>query len=188
MNKIVAAVFLLWVGVFFAQSDDETVYLLKKQLFPHIDSHLLVKNPSEPQLFLRKNIPFLYGCNAPFLHGVASGDPTSSAVIIWTRWTPPAGFSGSKAVQYEVSSSQLFSQITASGTVITDSTLDFTVKVDVENLTENAMYFYRFFCDGDTSVVGRTKTLSTSDEAVRLAFVNCNDYTKGYFNSYKALA
>ena len=188
MNKIVAAVFLLWVGAFFAQSDDETVYLLKKQLFPHIDSHLLVKNPSEPQLFLRKNIPFLYGCNAPFLHGVASGDPTSSAVILWTRWTPPAGFSGSKAVHYEVSSSMLFSQLTATGTVVTDSLVDYTVKIDVGNLNENAIYYYRFFCDGDTSVVGRTKTLSTSQLATRLAFVNCNDYTKGYFNSYKALA
>ena len=171
-----------------SDEDDETVYQLKKGIYPFIDSNLLIKSDGEKKVFLRGNNSFLYGCNAPFLHGVASGDPTANAVIIWTRWTPPTDFTGVKPIQYQVAESIDFSQIQEAGIFYTDSSIDYTVKVDVTNLQEDKIYFYRFFTDTDTSIIGRTKTLSLTNENARLAFVNCNDYTKGYYNAFKALA
>jgi len=168
--------------------DDETVYLLKKGLHVYMDSSDLNFISQPKPFFYRKNIPDLYGCPGEFKHGLASGDPTSEAVIIWTRWTPPSGFSGVKVVNYQVATVPDFSSIEQQGVFTTDSSIDYTVKIDVQGLDANQVYFYRFFTPNDTSIIGRTKTVNISNENVRLAFVNCNDYTKGYFNTYKALA
>ncbi|MEC7268346.1 MAG: PhoD-like phosphatase N-terminal domain-containing protein, partial [Bacteroidota bacterium] len=48
---------------------------------------------------------------APFFHGIASGDPLPDAVIIWTRVTPDQGISDSIPVQWMVSTDPQFSQI-----------------------------------------------------------------------------
>ncbi|MEN9303463.1 MAG: hypothetical protein RL264_1892 [Bacteroidota bacterium] len=168
--------------------DDETVYLLKKGLYKYIDSNLLIPKTKKSTSFIRKDIPQLYGCDGSFKHGVASGDPTANAVIIWTRWTPPTNFSGQKSIGYSVSEFSDFSQIVHQGFFTTDSTIDFTVKIDVSDLVPNKVYYYKFFTESEESIIGRTKTLNLNDENVRLAFVNCNDFTKGYFNTFKALA
>ena len=170
------------------KDDDETVYQLKKGLHIYLDSsQLSITNEAKP-VFFRKNIPNLYGCVGQFKHGVASGDPTLESVIIWTRWTPPSNFSGPQSVSFQVSELPNFTSIEQQGAFTTDSSIDYTVKVDVQGLDANHVYYYRFFTSNDTSIIGRTKTLNISDESVRLAFVNCNDYIKGYFNTYKALA
>lgn len=44
-----------------------------------------------------------------FLHGVASGDPLSDRVIIWTRVTPDSA--GSYPVQWQVATDKNFDQI-----------------------------------------------------------------------------
>lgn len=124
---------------------------------------------------------------APFYHGVASGDPLSDRVIIWTRVT--VGQSGAVDVDWEVATDTTFSNVVASGTFSTDDSRDYTVKVDVTGLQENTWYYYQFEYDGQKSIIGRTRTVPTgSSDNLRLAIVSCQDYQNGYFNAYGDLA
>jgi alkaline phosphatase D len=119
---------------------------------------------------------------ASFAHGVASGDPLSNKVIIWTRVTTDAK---SINVNYEVAIDALFKNIIHNGTVETDATTDYTVKVDVQNLDAGSKYYYRFTCNATTSPVGAMKTLPEgSVDRVKMAVFSCANYTNGYFNAY----
>jgi alkaline phosphatase D len=127
-------------------------------------------------------------CIAPFYHGVASGDPLSDRVIIWTRITP-ADFGLTLNGSYHVATDNQFNNIVASGTYSTDSTKDFTVKIDVTGLNPNTFYYYEFEHNGAYSLVGRTKTLPLGAvDNMRLAVVSCASLESGYFNAYEAIA
>ena len=127
-------------------------------------------------------------CIAPFYHGVASGDPLSDRVIIWTRITPQ-DFGQTLVGTYHVATDDQFQNIVAAGTYTTDSTVDFTVKIDVMGLQANTFYYYEFEHNGAYSLVGRTKTLPLGDvENMRLACVSCANLESGYFNVYDAIA
>ncbi|MBL8680077.1 MAG: alkaline phosphatase D family protein [Myxococcales bacterium] len=123
-----------------------------------------------------------------FRHGVASGDPLTDAVILWTRVTPPAGVA-SVEVTYELSTERTFATIARAGTLSTTASRDFTVKVDANGLTAGRTYFYRFRAMGETSPIGRTRTAPEGDVSrLRLALVSCSSYGHGYFHGYKALS
>jgi len=87
-----------------------------------------------------------------FTHGVASGDPYSDSVILWTRVAPMfdnvndnstvsgiaplyghgASLNASTApvcVQYKVAKTANFTHVESQGTVYTSSDIDYTVKV-----------------------------------------------------------
>lgn len=123
---------------------------------------------------------------APFYHGVASGDPLQDAVIIWTRVTPATKMP-SVEVKWEVSTDVDFLSIVQSASLETDSTKDYTVKVDVTDLSAGTSYFYRFKALNAFSPVGKTKTAPKSG-AVNFAVVSCSNYEWGYFNAYKAIS
>ena len=125
--------------------------------------------------------------NAPFYHGVASGDPLQDAVIIWTRVTPPTQVP-EVAVDWSISPTRDFRITLASGRVKTDSTKDFTVKVDVTGLMAGTQYFYRFEALDQYSPVGMTKTAPETATALKLAIVSCSNYEWGYFNAYQSIA
>ena len=119
----------------------------------------------------------------PFYHGVASGDPTPNAVIIWTRVTPDAP--GSVSGTWRVALDTNFTSIVQSGTFTADSTADYCVKIDVTGLQPNTWYFYEFTALGRNSLTGRTKTAPVSGiNQLRFAFVSCSNYPTGYFNAY----
>ena len=65
---------------------------------------------------------------APFFHGVASGDPLPDAIILWTRVTPAQGVTDSIPVQWMVSTDPQFSQIANFGSALAVADEDFTVK------------------------------------------------------------
>ena len=131
--------------------------------------------------------PAVSAALAPFYHGVASGDPLSDRVIIWTRYTPTAA--ASVSIDWQVATDSLFASVVNSGTVSTDSNSDYTVKVDVTGLTPNTWYYYRFKYGSVRSITGRTHTLPTGDiDSIRLAFVSCSDFQAGYFNVYNDLS
>lgn len=122
---------------------------------------------------------------APFYHGVASGDATSSKVIIWTRITTDQP---SADVLWRVAKDSLFQNIVSQGNFNTSAERDFTVKVDVTGLEQNTWYFYEFESDGKLSIRGRTKTLPIEDiEHFRFAFTSCASYPHGYFNAYQRI-
>lgn len=122
-----------------------------------------------------------------FAHGVASGDPLATQVILWTRVT--AQGDANPKVFWEVASDAAFSRVLRSGLVRTSASQDFTVKVDVGGLQPGTRYHYRFTCGGTRSPVGRTRTLPQGAVAqVRLAVFSCANYPAGYFHAYAEAA
>ncbi|ELI6427264.1 alkaline phosphatase D family protein [Vibrio harveyi] len=120
-----------------------------------------------------------------FEYGVASGDPTQTQVIIWTRVTTAASYVD---VTWQVSRSEDFSTVEQSGTFTTDTSRDFTVKVDVQNLNPSTQYYYRFMVGETTSIVGMTQTLPEgSVDKASMAVVSCANYPAGFFNVYKEI-
>ncbi len=120
-----------------------------------------------------------------FEHGVASGDPTQTQVIIWTRVTTAASYVD---VTWQVASDMEFSNVAQSGVFTTDTGRDFTVKVDVQNLNANSQYYYRFIVGEMMSEVGQTQTLPEDGvEKVSMAVVSCANYPAGYFHVYREI-
>ncbi|MHA3704636.1 alkaline phosphatase D family protein [Jatrophihabitans sp. YIM 134969] len=132
-----------------------------------------------------------------FGYGVASGDPTATSVIIWTRATPSpdaipgSGLGAPVRVTWEVATDSRFATIVKTGTVQTSAASDHTVKVDVTGLAVYRRYWYRFRALKQQSVVGRTQTAPddrSTTHALRFALVSCSNYTGGYFGPYRAIA
>ncbi|EIO4084945.1 TPA: alkaline phosphatase D family protein [Vibrio parahaemolyticus] len=120
-----------------------------------------------------------------FEHGVASGDPTQTQVIIWTRVTTAASYVD---VSWQVASDMEFSNVAQSGVFTTDTGRDFTVKVDVQNLNANSQYYYRFIVGEMMSEVGQTQTLPEDGvEKASMAVVSCANYPAGYFHVYREI-
>ena len=111
----------------------------------------------------------------PFRHGVASGDPLPDAIILWTRVTRDDDGTGPIEVTWEIASDTAFAAVVAHGTASTDSTRDYTVKVDATGLLPGTTYYYRFSGLGVTSAVGRTKTAPLTASQLRFAVVTCSN-------------
>ncbi len=129
--------------------------------------------------------------NGLFQHGVASGDPLSDRVILWTRVTlpPTRSSTGPMEVRWQIASDERLTNIVSKGTAQAATQRDFTVKVDAANLKAGATYFYAFDVGGEQSPIGRTRTLSDlGAQRLRLAQVSCSNYPTGYFNVYRCLA
>ncbi|WP_281212442.1 alkaline phosphatase D family protein [Shewanella insulae] len=119
-----------------------------------------------------------------FLHGIASGDPTHSAVILWTRVTPDTD--GDVKVGWEIASDANFTQMISNGETTTNADRDYTVKVDAIGLDSGTAYYYRFMSGEQVSSVGMTKTLPEGAvEQVKLAVMSCANYPAGHFNVYQ---
>jgi alkaline phosphatase D len=128
--------------------------------------------------------------HAPFLHGVASGDPTQTGLIIWTRLSPGVGQAGPQTVSWEIALDTAFAQTVQNGTFITDASMDWTVKLTLDNLSPGTRYFYRF---SDTqnrfSAIGRTKTFASGGNGSRkIAIGSCSSVYSGFFNAYRRIA
>lgn len=124
----------------------------------------------------------------PFYHGVASGDPLPDRVIIWTRVTPEDSVR-SISVKWEVAEDEKFFSVYKTDTTTALASHDYTVKVDVDALKPDHIYYYRFTALGKASIVGRTKTapIATKD-SLKFAIVSCSNYEWGYFNAYDKIA
>ena len=137
-----------------------------------------------------KSGPDAYVGEVDFLHGVASGDPLTDRVILWTRVTPKNG-NGPIPVKYEVMAAD--GSVVTSGMLSADQTRDYCVKADAKGLKPATVYTYRFtaLTDGGevTSPTGRTRTTNASgDTPVKLVVISCSNWQFGYFNAYKALS
>jgi alkaline phosphatase D len=123
-----------------------------------------------------------------FRYGVASGDPLSDRVILWTHAKPIVG-EGAISLQYEVAIDMMFTSIVSRGEVMSTPDTGFTVKVDAMGLNPGKTYFYRFRRGEDRSPVGTTRTLpDASASEVRFAVFSCSNYPAGFFNVYAEAA
>lgn len=130
------------------------------------------------------------GASRPsFFHGIATGDPTDQAVIFWTRVTV-AGRS-SVEVTLEVYSDAQGRNLVVRTTQVAHEQRDFTVKIDQGGLRPATTYYYRFICEGVSSLMGRTRTAPgvrhSPNEAVRFGVVSCSSIPHGHFNAYRFL-
>ena len=123
-----------------------------------------------------------------FQHAVASGDPLADAVIIWTRVTADAP-GGGVDVHWQVARDVAFADIVKSGTFMTSEDRDYTVKVDVTDLSPGTTYYFRFVALGGSSPVGRTRTAPAGGVTrLRFAVVSCSSYAHGFFHAYRTIA
>ena len=118
-----------------------------------------------------------------FDYGVASGDPLSDRVIIWTHITSLKQVP--VTVSWEVATDPKFTQLVNSDSAPVDEQTDYTLKVDVEGLNPGTRYYYRFRAQGVVSAVGQTKTLPMNPESVKLAVFSCANFPAGFFHVYK---
>ncbi len=127
--------------------------------------------------------------NGTFAHGIASGDPTADAVILWTRVTPNDPTAGAVEVIWEMGKTGDFGALLTSGTFTTNAARDWTVKVDATGLDGDALYYFRFRIGDEVSPIGRTKTLPRETvKSARFAVVSCANWEHGYFNAYDHIA
>jgi len=122
-----------------------------------------------------------------FSHGVASGDPLSKQVILWTRFVPEQA--QAVEVRWQVALDAAFSQVVTDGRASVSAQSDYTLKVDAAGLQPNTRYYYRFRVGEILSPVGITKTLPTNNvNQVKLAVFSCANYPAGFFHAYAEAA
>ena len=132
-------------------------------------------------------------CN-PFSLGIASGDVTDNAVVLWTRLAPqpleadggmpPAGV----PVRWELALDPQMSRIVRRGEAIATPVFAHSVHIEIEGLEPGREYWYRFFAASHKSPIGRTKTLPHSEshpDSFRFITASCQNYTHGYFIAYE---
>lgn len=123
-----------------------------------------------------------------FQHGVASGDPTQTRVILWTRITPE-GAGGQIPYTWKLNPLDRRAGGAKSGAGVTGPDRDYTVKIDVGGLDPGRNYTFEFQAKGVTSPTGRTRTLPDGPtKDVVLAVASCTLHPNGYFNAYGAIA
>lgn len=118
-----------------------------------------------------------------FTHSVASGEPGTDSMLLWTRYV---GSGDSATLRVEVAESADFARIIAGGEAITGPWRDWTTKITVTGFKPGARYYYRFVApDGSLSPVGKTRTLPEGNAArFAIAVFSCSNLGFGYFNAY----
>ncbi|HKS06877.1 MAG TPA: alkaline phosphatase D family protein [Gemmatimonadaceae bacterium] len=132
----------------------------------------------------------------PFQLGVASGDPTPSGAVLWTRLAPqPADERGGMGdqrvvVRWEVAEDQSFTRITKSGRATATPEIAHSIHVDVDGLRPDSWYFYRFIAGDAVSDTGRLRTTPPdgAESPLRFAFASCQHYEQGLYTSIEHLA
>jgi alkaline phosphatase D len=127
------------------------------------------------------------GAVTTFAQGIASGDPTSDAVVLWTRVSGPAG---EVPVRWVVARDDGLTDVVRSGEATASPQRDHTVHVDVTGLEPGTTYAYGFEALDERSPTGRTRTAGAPDDTseVRLGVVSCSSYAAGPFTAYRHLA
>jgi alkaline phosphatase D len=121
--------------------------------------------------------------------GVASGDPESDSVLLWTR-RPPAGPDAAEKLTVEIAEDGFFERVVATAEAPISEASDWTCRVLVGGLKPGRAYWYRFTDrQGYGSRVGRTITAPAENDArpVRFAFVSCQNVNQGAQNAYRRM-
>lgn len=132
----------------------------------------------------------------PFQLGVASGDPTPTGAVIWTRLAPrplepDGGMAGPRVVvRWEVAEDEGFTRIVQQGRATAAPELSFSIHVDVAGLAPDRWYWYRFHAGDATSPVARLRTTPAESALVplRLGVASCQHWEQGLFTAYQHMA
>jgi alkaline phosphatase D len=133
----------------------------------------------------------------PFKLGVASGDPTDSGVVLWTRLAPqPLETDGGMQpvaveVGWEVATDEAMKDVVQSGKATAAPQLGHSVHVEVDGLAPDRWYWYRFRAGDAETPVARTRTLPAADampEKLKFAFASCQQFEHGLYTAYEHMA
>jgi len=130
----------------------------------------------------------------PFTLGVASGDPDAVGVVLWTRLAPdPLQGGGMPAddvpVTWEISATDDFAEIAASGTEVATAAFGHSVHAIVP--LEPGRWNYRFRVGEYISPVGVTQAAPANDvpvASVKIAVGSCQNYAHGYYAAHRDIA
>ena len=134
---------------------------------------------------------------AHFEHGVASGDPSSDSIVIWTRVTPALSLAEQPApesLSLEVSWFVWFetdNTLVQTGVFTTNGTRDWTVKHIVCGLVHSTPYLYNFTIGAAASPTGRFSLPPPAGvhlDSLHYAVFSCSSWAWGYFNAFGAAA
>ncbi|GAB3249730.1 alkaline phosphatase D family protein [Chitinimonas naiadis] len=154
------------------------------------------------------DIPPTTGTGWKFPQSVASGDPQSDSIMLWTRVIPKAADdvasatgAGNFMVRIVVSdgdnAAKLGSNAALVGTTVVDATLpvygdyDHTIRHKVSGLAAGKTYYYQFIAGDVRSNVGRFKTAPAKDADVgqlKFAMLTCQDWSINHWGAYSDLA
>ena len=142
----------------------------------------------------------------PFTLGVASGEPLSDGVVLWTRLAPdPLNGGGIDAqqdvgVDWEIATDASFTNIiqtsrthptaAVKARAVAEEMLAHSVHLEVTGLEPATPHYYRFVA-GNYESRGRTKTApepTTEVPALAFAFVNCPLWWGGLYSAYRHMA
>jgi alkaline phosphatase D len=134
------------------------------------------------------------GGDYPFKLGVASGDPSSDGMVLWTRLAPspldPDGGMGNRkvAVHWELAADEHFTHLLRNGEAIAEPAWGHSVHVEPRGLAPDRHYYYRFIAGGETSPIGRTRTAPAPGaipDRLRFTFCSCQKFEPGYYAAYR---
>ncbi len=129
----------------------------------------------------------------PFTLGVASGDPTATGIVLWTRLAPEPSdptVLGQQTypVGWRVARDDQMRRVVARGRARAMAELGHSVHVEVDGLRPGADYFYQFDIRGEESPIGHFRTAPGRREmidSVAFAVATCQDWPSGYFTAYR---
>jgi alkaline phosphatase D len=124
----------------------------------------------------------------PFVLGVASGYPTPSGMILWTRLMHESLGQPAVPVQWEVATDERMGKIVRRGTEYATAEWAHSLRIEVSGLDAGREYWYRFTAGGQQSSIGRTHTAPSfraKPERLRVAVASCQKYETGYFTAYR---
>ena len=122
--------------------------------------------------------------------GVASGEPDSNSVVLWTRLLPSgqAPLLAPQTVHWEVAHDPQFQHIVQKGEAIASPAWGHSVHALAQGLPPDRWYHYRFRCNGQTSATGRTRTAPAPGAPVqrlRLVFASCQRWEHGFYAAWR---
>ena len=121
--------------------------------------------------------------------GVASGDPTSDSVLLWTR-RPFVDGRKRAPLTVEIAEDEAFRRKIASASAVVSAESDWTCRVLAGGLKASRIYWYRFADErGFGSRIGRTITAPDEHDSrpARFAFVSCQNANQGAMNAYRRM-
>jgi len=125
-----------------------------------------------------------------FAQGVASGQPTTNGITLWSRVD---GLDRASRVQFEISPDPDFRRVVHRADAAVGPADGYTALQRVDDATvlrPGEQYFYRCFTCDVTSPVGRFRTARPADSAepVRVGFFSCQDWEAGFYTAHAGLA
>lgn len=137
-----------------------------------------------------------------FPFGIASGSPTATSVVLWTRLAPAgpdeaipgaaeAAAAAELPVSWEVAADEAFTRIVARGSESARAEDSHTLHVQVGGLEPERWYWYRFAARGQRSTSGRTRTAPAPDAAVArldFAIASCQRFDHGHWAAWRDAA